>query len=237
MRAVVLILILLLLSIESYSHKRWRVGFAGSYNSTWLLNRSVRADPEISLSNTFSYLYGLSIKFNYRSWTYHTRHFGYTVEVLMNRHSQTYSQGFSGVAFDSRKTEIFYIDIPVLFRYTDDYIVNCEIGPQISILYLAYGDYVFDPQFTKRSNSDIDISSYYLPYNLSVLARLSMDIRLTNSLAFTPGIRFAYGVLDIISKKGKDIAKASPILAPEDIKYGPTRTLSAGAFFILSFRV
>lgn len=234
MKKTLLLLLLFYISLPSFAFKSWRIGVTGAYNNTRLLNKNVRSDPNIVIGNSFGKSMGLSIKYNYRSWDYNTRHYGYTVEVLLSDYVQKYEPGFAA-NWNSKQTNIFYIDVPILFRYTTDYIINCEIGPQVSILRSAYGDFVFDPTFASVNNENSDISAYFLPYNFSMLARASVDIRLSGLLAITPGVRFAYGFMDILSKEGKDFAE--PYHQKNEIFYKGTRTMTAGFFLIFSFRI
>ena len=231
-RSLIPLFLLLVISLSCYSRQKLSLGAKGGYANTWILNQNVKSDPEVSSLWSFAPHYGAMIRYNISSTQYNTIHMGYSLEILFAQYQQKYGPGFLGDDFE-RQLDIYTIDIPFMYRYTIDYVVNLEIGLLASYVRLAYGNYPLAHDFIKNGEIYL-LTENFSSISVAAIVRISTDIKITKKLALNPGIMYSYGFLDLISKaggRGKDYRG--------DVKadYRITRTMQEGGWLGLVYRL
>lgn len=202
------------------------LGAKGGYANTWVLNKNVKSDPEIKLDFSFAPHYGITYRYNYKSWEYNTKHLGYTFEFLFAQYQQKYLPEFLDDNWE-RQLDIFTFDVPAFYRFTMDYAVNLEAGLIFSYHRIVTGDFPFDSDFTKGGYTGYDLTEKFSKINMAAAARISTDIKITKNIAFNPGLFYSYGFWDIISKKG---GKGEIYKDTKDGFYKPTHTMQIGGW-------
>jgi len=167
---------------------------------------------------------------------YNTVHLGWTVELLYTQYQQNYGDNFTPPKWQ-RRTDVYYLSMPILFRYTLDYVINIEAGVELSLLQSARGDYIYDSEFKSKGFPQAVITDYYSKFNAAGLVRIGKDIKVGGNIALTVGACFSYGFWDIIGKPDKGTDYVQDPKAPDETEpYKATRTMYEGVWIALGFR-
>lgn len=168
-----------------------RLGAKGSFFSTWLFNKNV-SDQNASLDyvSTFSPTFGVQAIFMFKE-TY-----GMSAEIIYASHKQKYD-GYVGNENNTFTNEIklSYIDIPILFRVSSEKGPFFEIGPQVSLLTGAKE--TFELANSSAFNySDKDVKDDFAGFGVAGILGFGIDIKLTDMINLTTGLRFGYMFTD-----------------------------------------
>jgi hypothetical protein len=192
MKKILAIAVIMITSLSSaQAQEGIRLGAKGSFFSTWLFNKNV-SDQNASLdyASSFSPTFGVQAIFMFKE-TY-----GINAEIIYASHKQKYD-GYSGNEDNTFTNEInlSYIDIPILFRVSSPKGPYFEIGPQVSLLMGAKE--TFELANSSASNySDKDVKDDFAGFGVAGVFGFGIDIKLTNMINLTTGLRFGYMFTD-----------------------------------------
>lgn len=183
-----LTLILLLCSSQLIqAQEGLRLGLKGSYMSTWLFNKNVSdAGNELDYASTFGGTIGIQGVYMFAE-TY-----GINVEIVSAGHNQKYTGDDNGVTADL-ELKMRYIDIPVLFRVASEKGPYFEIGPQFSFLGSAKESATINDV---KLYSDEDFKDNFNGFGLAAVLGFGVDIKLTDMVNLSTGLRFGYAFTD-----------------------------------------
>lgn len=178
-----------------------RLGLKGSFFSTWLFNKNV-SDQNASLdyASSFSPTVGVQAIFMFKE-TY-----GMSAEIIYASHKQKYDGYFgSDDNVFNVETTLSYLDIPVLFRVSSPKGPYFEIGPQFSLLTGAKETLEFDLKSSQDDNySDKDFKDDFAGFGVAGVLGFGMDIKLSDMVNLTTGLRFGYMFTDATTEYSED---------------------------------
>jgi len=190
--------ILLLMAIvaglsTAHAQEGIRLGAKGSFYSNWLFNKNV-SDQNASLdyASSFGPSFGVQAIFMFKE-TY-----GLSAEIIYANQKQKYD-GYSGSENNTFTNELSlgYLDIPVLFRVSSTKGPYFEIGPQFSLLMGAKETFEFDKSPSSLLNySDKDVKDDFAGFGVAGILGFGIDIKLTDMINLTTGLRFGYMFTD-----------------------------------------
>ncbi len=178
-----------------------RLGVKGSFYSTWLFNKNV-SDQNASLdyASSFSPTVGAQYIIMFKE-TY-----GMSAEVIYASHTQKYD-GYLGNdknVFEV-ETKLSYLDIPLLFRVSSPKGPYFEIGPQFSLLMGAKETLEFDlASSNDEEHTDKDFKDDFAGFGVAGVLGFGIDIKLTDMINLTTGLRFGYMFTDATSEYSED---------------------------------
>lgn len=179
-----------------------RLGVKGSFYSTWLFNKNV-SDQNSSLdyASSFGTSFGAQAVFMFAE-TY-----GMSAELNISSHNQKYD----GYLLNEDNTftneiKLKYIDIPVLFRVASPKGPYFEIGPQFSLLSGAKETFTLDDDPLDFSYTDKDFKDDFAGFGISGVLGFGIDIKLSEMVNLTTGLRFGYMFTDATTEYTEDEA-------------------------------
>ncbi|HNR20021.1 MAG TPA: porin family protein [Bacteroidia bacterium] len=210
MKKIILGLFLVAASVVANAQS-FRVGLAGGYNSTWLFNKTVSdAGDELDYASSFGGQIGVHAMYSFKE------KLGLSVDILSN----TVNQKYDGDAALLEQVQIKYVSVPVLLKFMGEKGPYFEVGPEFSFrgkvkAAALNGD-------LEELESDI-VDEFYNKSNISAVIGFGVDIKASEQIAITAGLRFAWGVSDVT----KEI--------DGDDDYEPTNTAVGGLHLGVSY--
>lgn len=187
MKKILLIIILICLSHYLYSQGWINASVKGGYGVSFLFNKNITNDRNVSPELSYGNLIGGKIAYNFNE--YHEL----GVEVLVSEHNQNYMIQPDSLSFD--KSILFStLDIPLLYRHHSEggYF---EIGPQFSKITKA-------SESISVNSSNNDITKNLVPNYISAVIGFGANFIGSDIFSLIIGFRFIYGLSDIISEDG-----------------------------------
>ena len=205
----ILLTFALLGCIASVHAQGLRLSVKGAYNSTWLFNKDVSdAGDELDYKSTFGAQFGVGLLYNL------TENAGIGADILFGGVNQKYTNRIPGGLNFETQTKLKTIDIPIFFRYTSDVGAYFEFGPQFTLL----NDGEFESPL-----GNIDISEDLAGSYIAAMLGFGYEFHLTDNMLVAPGLRFAYGLGDVVEE-------------PDGaINYEPTHALVGGINLTFSY--
>lgn len=211
---------------QSHQINRWVVvGVRGSFNSTWLLNQNQLNDKGIKYKTSWGGSGGVMIGAHYSQWG------AVFVEGLYSAHSQKISSAIDSIDWSAR-TDLTYYELPVLLRFEPSEFKYIEAGIKFSTLANAKGT----SSLLNYSNQNIKNS--FDKSNLALVFGWGGAIWGDGGGLVNLGLRFTYGLSDIISKsggRGNDYYALSDGIAATPKSYKPTNTATVGFHLTYDF--
>jgi hypothetical protein len=192
-RCWLLLLLLPTISMAGKNDKWVDCGLRGSFNSTWLWNSNVFNSKMIRYDFSFGYSAGAKLGFNF------SESIAIGVEGLFSQYSQKYYSNSSTYNW-KKETQITTIDVPVLFKYTNDYSF-VEIGPQFSFMQNATETLSSDPAAI-YDYQKADVISMFNPSNIGVAFGWGSILWATGGMSIATGLRINYFFTDLVKDKG-----------------------------------
>lgn len=223
-----------------------RLGVKGSFFSTWLFNKNV-SDRNASLdyASSFSGTVGAQVIWMF-SDTY-----GLSGEVIYAGQNQKYD-GYSGNENNTFTNELKlgYLDIPILFRVSSPKGPYFEIGPQFSLLMGAKETLKYDKSSSSDDNyTDKDVKDDFAGFGVAGVLGFGVDIKLTDNLNLTTGLRFGYMFTDATTEYTEEealekfaddklsfVASASHINTDDEFDYQKSNRAFGGLQLGLQFK-
>jgi len=203
------------------------VGARGAVNSTWLLNQNQLHDKGIKYKATWGGTGGIMLGFHYTEWG------SVNVEALYSTFNQKLSSGIDSMKWTS-STKLAYLEFPILLHFDTKNFKYVEGGIKISSLLSASGTYN-SSQTSLLNYSGKDIKNNFESSNLSLVFGWGGAIWGSGGLLIHGGIRFTYGLSDILTTyggKGSDYMPLADGVSAKPKPYAKTNTASVG--FIIS---
>lgn len=180
-----------------------RLGVKGSFFSTWLFNSNV-SDQNASLdyASTFGTAFGVQAVYMFAE-TY-----GISAELNFASHNQKYDGYIENDKFPfTNEISLKYIDIPVLFRVSSPKGPYFELGPQFCLLTGAKETYDF-PSDNSSNYSNKDFKDDFNGFGIAGVLGFGIDIKLSEMVNLTTGLRFGYMFSDATTEYTEDEAGA-----------------------------
>ena len=208
MKKILAIAVIMITSLSSaQAQEGIRLGAKGSFFSTWLFNKNV-SDRNASLdyASSFSPTFGVQAIFMLKE-TY-----GISAEVIYASQKQKYD-GYFGNEDNTFTNEInlSYIDIPILFRVSSPKGPFFVVGPQVSLLMGAKETFELDNS-TILNYSDKDVKDDFAGFGVAGVLGFGIDIKLTDMINLTTGLRFGYMFTDATTEYSEDEFTAASTL-------------------------
>lgn len=202
-----------------------RIGLAGGFNSTWLFNKTVSdAGDELDYKSSFGGQFGIAALYNFKE------NIGISLDVLYNSVNQKYTLRAGNTTYET-ETSLNLISMPLLFRYTGEKGPYFEIGPEFSIL--SGGTISRDavPSLGLAAY-EADIEGEELAgLNIAAVLGFGVDIKASEQLTITAGLRFAWGFTDVNSDDYKKEVEAG------GGKYESTNTAVGGLHLGIAYKL
>jgi hypothetical protein len=196
------VLSLLLCSVQLVQAQEGiRLGVKGSYMSTWLFNNNISdAGDYLNYAPAYSGAFGVQAIYMFSD--------AYGISVDLNYAGQNSKYEDSESQEYLTELKLRYIDLPVLFRASSEKGPYFEIGPQFSFLAGAKESYT-DKVDASNSYSDKDFKDNFAGFGLSAVLGFGVDIKLTEMINLTTGLRFGYQFTDATNEYTLDEAGAA----------------------------
>lgn len=170
------------------------VGARGTFNSTWLLNQNQLNDKGIKYNASWGGSGGAMLGFHYTEWG------SVNVEALYTTMNQKLSSNIDSIGWTS-KTNLTYLEFPILFHFDTKSWKYVEAGIKISTLLSAQGSYASSKN-SLLNYSDRDIKNNFEKPNFAIVFGWGSAIWGTGGLLIHAGFRLTYGLSDIVSTAG-----------------------------------
>lgn len=108
--------------------------------------------------------------------------------------NQNYDGDSSGTELFEAKDEVKYLEIPVLFEYTESHIY-AEIGPKLSLFTGGFGNMESSPS-SSLDYSNLNIKNGFKSFVLSGVAGAGARFEMAKNLILKAGLRISYGLTD-----------------------------------------
>ena len=178
---------------------------------TWLFNKNVSdAGDELDYASSFGGQIGVHAMYSFKE------KLGLSVDILSN----TVNQKYDGDAVFVDQVQIKYVSIPVLLKFMGEKGPYFEVGPEFSFRGKVKAA-VLDGDL-EEVDSDI-VDEGYNKSNISAVIGFGVDIKASEQIAITAGLRFAWGVSDVTKE-------------PDGVDgYEPTNTAVGGLHLGVSY--
>jgi hypothetical protein len=203
-KIVFLLVVIVPISLKSFSQKGLGFGFGGAVNSTWILNQNTYGDAELKTKSKFNTEGQVTVGYNilpcFGVWT------GFGVAKLGQKY-----EGEQNSLKATRNIDLLYSVVPVLLRFSaggERVKFHGLVGPEFAFLRYASQEYerggtvlsdtsavsLSGLHFDKGAN---DITGRYQKNDILLLVDLGIDLYLTSSLFINAGLKINYGFKDI----------------------------------------
>lgn len=187
-----------------------RFGAKGAFYSTWMFNKNISDEgPELDYASTFSPTFGINGIYMFQE------RYGVSVDLIYAAHNQKLD-GFVGQEKDNNTFEYelksSYLDIPILFRASTPSGPYFEIGPQFSLLMGAKESLDF-AESNEFDISEENIKSDLRGFGMSAVLGFGVDIKLSDAVNLTTGLRFGYMFTDATTEYTEDEASTNDDLS------------------------
>ena len=197
--------------------QQWIVlGARANVANTWLLNKNVMNDSRYKYKPSVGGCGGIMLGLHL------TEVFAIEGECLFSAYSQRMASGDT-LKWTS-KTNLAYIDIPVMLRFDFENFKYLELGIKFGILNSAKYTYN-NEDFPAFNQSNVDIKKSY-DKNTSLVFGWGTGIWGDGGLLISLGVRLGYGLSDIISTDG---GRGNDYILGDGTKKSYTKTNTATA--------
>lgn len=202
-------IVLFIFAVQStQAQEGLRLGVKGSYMSTWLFNKNVSdAGSELDYASTFSGTFGLQGIYMFAE-TY-----GINAEIVMAGHNQSYEGNDNGFTSEV-DLKMKYIDIPVLFRVSSEKGPYFEVGPQFSFLSGAKESVTIN---NTEIYTDEDFKDNFNGFGVAGILGFGVDVKLTDMINLSTGLRFGYGFTDATKEYSQD--EATQLISDDQLSF------------------
>lgn len=235
-KSILTLLAVIIISSVSFAQGGFRIGARGGINNTWLYNGNLINDDTIKHELTASGFGGLALGYDATFYN-----FGIYVDVFFKQIGQKYAEDKPSPRW-SRHTKLNYIAIPVTLRLRsagDTYKKTFTYGG-------AYFEIGVEPAFissvsVKSKTSDTAMtfpnitSDYFENFALSAIIGFGFHQIGTEQWSVTHGLRFGYGILDVISSTGGS-GKTYTNSRGVESAYKKTHALFGGYMLTIQYR-
>ncbi|SDM41587.1 Outer membrane protein beta-barrel domain-containing protein [Catalinimonas alkaloidigena] len=199
--------VLLSCSFPALAQQGLHVGLVSSYNTTWVLDQQMFDSPEFEVVPSYAFApVGLSVGYHFSDEV------GLFGQAILTNIRQTFDVEELDVAIGERTTELQYLNVPILFRFSSspDRTVgfNFYIGPQFSFLLRGEERFTFDggtnsPFLTYEAtyaSTDNDDKYQFNTFDFGGVIAFGAFFNLTEDLYLTLDIRANGNVLEMREK-------------------------------------
>ncbi|MEW6467725.1 MAG: porin family protein [Bacteroidota bacterium] len=210
-------------------------GIRGTVNNTWLLNKNMQQDKNMKLVPSIGFSGGIMIGYHMNNIM------AINVEGLYSTYSQRYKDGEQDTITWTARTDLAYIEIPILLRFDFENYKYLEFGVRLGMLQDARYSYTNDlfPAFNysnEPAKDPVSGESHFEKKNTALLFGWGGGIWGNGGLLISGGLRFTYGLTDIISEaggRGQDYMMSDG----SSKAYTPTHTATVGFHLIADFDI
>ena len=183
MRKIFIVIVMLLLSINTYSQLFFDGGIKGMVGPNMLINENVFKDSDYEHLISVGYGFGGKLGFNFNESVQ------VVTEVLFSTFRQSFAITEDGNTWE-KDIKINSIDIPFLFRHNKSNGSYVEIGPQYTILKKV--------SETRLNSSATDASPYFDKNYLAGVLGFGGYLMGWENFGISTGFRIIYSLADII---------------------------------------
>lgn len=204
--------------------------------STWMLNGNMLQDKNITYIPSFGYFGGAKLGFNFSEVV------AINIEGIYDKFSQRFRSRMDSISWDM-KTQLTYIDIPVLLRFTSGWNYY-EVGVNLQSLKSVKGTFASNQTVSKVYDEFTSPSiDRFNKSNVSIILGWGSAIWGVGGMVISTGIRLSYGLTDVIGDnyRGQNYPnpqypgyKPDPV-APNGMPYKKTKNLSAAFMFSMDY--
>ena len=209
-------------------------GVRGTFNSTWLLDKNMQHDKGLKYVPSWGYAGGIMLGFHMNEIV------AIDVEGMYAVYSQRYKDGEKDSLHWTARTDLKHIEIPILLRFDFENYKYLEFGVRIGILNKASQSYTPEnfPTITNEGKDPLTGDSYFEKKNMGLVFGWGGGIWGNGGLLLSGGLRFTYGLSDIISDAGGKGTQYHPMDTSTAIQdYTPTHTATIGFHLIADFDI
>ena len=179
-----IILIAIIMSSPVYS--QFKIGFQGSGDNTWLINRNL-SDQGDNVDPLATFTYGFGAQFIY----VFNESIGISTGVGIQNYNQKTDGTFDGgdISYEA-ETKLSALNIPILLRLENAGGTYFEVGPTFSFLSSAEETFtVTDGTFPGANYSDKSYDDDFSTFNLFGTAGFGVLVDLSDNIQLTAGFR------------------------------------------------
>jgi len=227
--------------LNSYAGKneQWiDIGFRISPTSSWLLNGNMMKDKNIKYVPSFGFFGGAKIGFNFSEVV------AINVEGIFEKFNQRFTSRMDSISWD-KKTQLTYIDIPVILRFTNGW-KYYEIGVNLQSLKKAKGTFSSEqtiPDINSYSGFTTPTPDQFNKTNTSIILGWGSALWGVGGLVISTGIRLSYGLTDNTGENYIDRDYPNPeypgyvpdLSNPTGKSYKKTNNVSAAFMFSFDY--
>ena len=212
-------------------------GVRGTFNSTWLLNKNMQNDDGMKYIPSWGYAGGIMLGFHLNNIVAIDGEFMYAV------YSQRYKDGEKDSLTWKARTDLAYLEIPILLRFDFENYKYLEFGVRFGILNKATESFTLDNDplgfsYTNKEAKDpVTGESYYEKKNMALVFGWGGGIWGNGGLLISGGLRFTYGLSDIVSEAGGQGQDYYTMDNGTKQTYEATHTATVGFHLIADFDI
>jgi hypothetical protein len=202
--SVLLMITFCLSGISVMSQNDLYLGIGGTVQNTWITNQNNFGYTDMDYSTTFGGSGNFFIGYDFN------QHIGLKMEIGYSKLGQNSKDDFNKDTSYVRKEKLYYLQIPLMFKYkTNGEVARFYflVGPQLGLLlnarqtYLMNGDaddrFYYDLNNKRHLISEETITSHFNSLDIAARLDLGVDITLVKNLVLNAGLSLNYGLLDI----------------------------------------
>jgi len=223
--------------IYAGKNEQWiDIGLRIAPSSTWMLNGNMLQDKNIKYTPSFGFFGGAKFGFNFNEVV------AINIEGLYDKFNQSFKSSMDSISWNI-KTQLTYIDIPVLLRFTNGW-KYYEVGVNFQSLKSVKGAYTSEQSISSvYNNFAYPSNDRFNKSNTSIILGWGSAIWGFGGMVLSTGIRLSYGLTDITGEnyKGQNYPypqypgyKPDPV-APDGVPYKKTKNLSASFMFSIDY--
>ena len=191
-RIALIIFVITLTTINSYSQKGFHAGLGGNFSTTWIINQNSYGSDEYDYTLKTGGGFGIITGYNI------TDHIGFQVEIRTASGGQSYEDSHSDKIGNTRDYSLKYTKIPVLFQF---------IGGSSNVKFYAIAGVQFG--FLNKSSISvhnevpavydltIDAADRFNKSDMALNFGLGANITLVPAIYLSVGLGFDYSFSDI----------------------------------------
>lgn len=225
---------LIFFTLSGNAQKGLRFGLKGAYNTTWLLNKNIIDNSTLDYIPSFGFNSGISLGYNF------SHKFGLFTEALFEEHNQQFSEKGDTSSMNT-STTLYYLSVPLMIRYRFNTGIYFELGAQYySLSSVKYGYsnendsttiFIYSGVLKNIDEIKNNADNNFEPTNVAIISGVGISVNLSRNLSTNLGLRFTYGLTDIVSKAGGKGTNYS-----NNLNYSPTKTAAAGGNLSLEYK-
>lgn len=173
-------------------------GLRGTFNSTWLLNKNMQDDEGVKYIPSWGYSGGIMLGFHCNNIV------AVDAELLYTVYSQRFKDGEKDSLHWTARTDLAYIEIPLLLRFDFENYKYLEFGVRVGILNKATESRSTNnlSYTNKEAVATSTGDSYYEKKCIGLIFGWGGGIWGNGGALISGGLRFTYGLTDIIADTG-----------------------------------